>query len=62
MVQALSRWFVTAEARVCARAGQCGIWGGQSGTEKGFSSSSSVLPLSISFHQGSILIYHLEDE
>jgi hypothetical protein len=37
MAQAVSRWPVTAEARVRARVNPCGICGGQSGTEQVFS-------------------------
>jgi hypothetical protein len=48
MAQAFSRRPLTAEARVCP----CGICGGQSGTDTGFSPSSSLFYLSISFHSG----------
>jgi hypothetical protein len=43
MAQAASRRPLTAEARVRARSSPCGICGGQSGTETGFSLSPSVL-------------------
>jgi hypothetical protein len=44
MVQAVSRWPLTAESRVRARVNACGICGGQSGIGTGFSLSSSVFP------------------
>jgi hypothetical protein len=44
MAQVVSRRPLTAEAQVCAQVNQCGICGGQSGTGKGFSPSSSVFP------------------
>jgi hypothetical protein len=44
MTQVVSRRPLTAEARVRARVNPCGIFGGQSGTETGFSPSSSVFP------------------
>jgi hypothetical protein len=61
MAQAVSSQPLTTVARVCARVSSCGICGGQSGTGTDFL---RVLrfPLSISFHCGSILIYHLRDE
>jgi hypothetical protein len=44
MAQVVSRRPLTAEARVRARVNPCGICGGQSDTETGFSPSSSVFP------------------
>jgi hypothetical protein len=44
MTQAVSRRPLPAEARVRSRVGPCGICGGQSGTETGFSPSTSVFP------------------
>jgi hypothetical protein len=54
MAQAVSRRPLNAEARVRSRVSPCGICGGQSGTGTGFSPSTSVFSLSISFHRGSI--------
>jgi hypothetical protein len=44
MAQVISCRPVTADARVHARVNPCAICGGQSGTEIGFSPSSSVFP------------------
>jgi hypothetical protein len=44
MAQVVSRRPLTAVGRVRARFNLCGICGGQSGTETGFSPSSSVFP------------------
>jgi hypothetical protein len=44
MDQAVSRWSLTAEDWVQSRVGSCGICGGQSGIETGFSQSTSVFP------------------
>jgi hypothetical protein len=50
---------LTMEAKVFTWVSPCWICGGQSGTETGFSLSSSVFP-SVSFCRGPpILIYHL---
>jgi hypothetical protein len=59
MSQAVSRRPLTTEARVCARVSPCGICGGQSGTEAGNSSSSSVSPVNIIPLWLSTLIYPL---
>jgi hypothetical protein len=48
MAQVVSRWPLTKEAQV----NPCGIYGGQIGTETGFSPS-PLLFLSVSFHCGS---------
>jgi hypothetical protein len=44
MAQAVSRRSLTAEARIQSRVSPCGICGGQSGTETGFSRSTLVFP------------------
>jgi hypothetical protein len=44
MDQVVSRQPLTTEAWVRAQVNPCGIYGGQSGTGTGFSSSSSVFP------------------
>ena len=44
MAEAVSRRPLTAEARVRSRVSPCGIYGGRSGTETGFSPSTSVFP------------------
>jgi hypothetical protein len=47
MVSEVSRWLLTAEARVRDRLNLCGVYGGQSGTGTGLSHSYSVYPVSI---------------
>ena len=49
MAQAVSRWPVTAEARVRSRVSPCGICGGQSCSGTGFSTSTSVFPCQFHF-------------
>jgi hypothetical protein len=41
---AVSRRPLTSEGRVRSRVSPCGFLGGQSGTETGFSSSTSIVP------------------
>jgi hypothetical protein len=61
MAQAVSCQSLTAEARVRVRVNPCGICGGQSGSETGFSPS-SFSPVNIIPPSLSKLIYHLGDE
>lgn len=44
MSQVVSRWHLTAEARVRSQDSTYGICGEQSGAEKGFSPSNSAFP------------------
>jgi len=44
MVQAVSRWPVTAEVRIRSHSNSCEVNGGPSGTGTGFTPSTSVLP------------------
>jgi hypothetical protein len=62
MTQVVSCRRVTAEARVRARVISCGICCGQSGTGVGFSPEFFVYTLSVSFHQSTILTYHVGNE
>jgi hypothetical protein len=59
MAQVVSRWPLTAEARIRDRVNPCGICGGQTGTGTGSSPSSSVYPVNITFHRRSPNSYHL---
>jgi hypothetical protein len=59
---AVSRRPLTAEARVRTQADPYRICGGQSGTGTDSSYEIFGFPLSVSFHRGSILIYHLGNE
>jgi hypothetical protein len=61
MAQAVSRRPLTAEARVSARVNPCGICGDKVALGQVFHRVLRFLP-SISFHCGSILIYHLGDK
>ena len=56
MAEAVSRRRLTAEAQVRSQASTHEICGGHSGTGTHFSPSTSCFPLSVSFHQRSILI------
>jgi hypothetical protein len=62
MADAVSFRPLTAEVRVCAPVGPCGICGGLSGTGTGFCHSSSGFPVNIIPPSISILIFHLGDE
>ena len=56
MVPAVSLRRLITETHVRSHASPCEISGGQHGSGTGFSPSTSVLPLSVSFHQRSTLI------
>jgi hypothetical protein len=62
MAQAVSRRPLTAEARVRARVNPCGICGGQKWHWDRFFSEYFGFPLSVTFHRGSIVIYHMGEE
>ena len=57
VVQTVSLWPLTAEARARSQASPCGICEGQSGIGRDSSPSVSILPLSVLFHQCSNLIF-----
>jgi hypothetical protein len=58
----VSRWNLTAEARVSAQVSPCGIYDGQSGTGAGFSLSPSVFPIQYNSTAAPYsLMYHLGD-
>jgi hypothetical protein len=59
MAQVVSRWPLTAEARVRARVSPCEICGGQSGTGQVYLRVLRFSPVSISFHRRSPNSYHL---
>jgi uncharacterized RDD family membrane protein YckC len=62
MAQTVGRRPPTAEARIRARASPYGICGGIIGTGTGFFPEFFGFPLSVSFHQGSMLIYYPWEE
>ena len=47
VVQAVGVRSITEDARIQSQVSPCGIFGGQSGTGAGFSSSTSVSPVSV---------------
>jgi hypothetical protein len=55
----VSRWLLTAEARVQSQASQCGICGGQGGSGTGFSPSTSELPCQHRSTNAPYLFIHL---
>jgi hypothetical protein len=61
MAQAVSRQSLTAEARIRVWINPLGIYGEQSSTERGFSPSSSVFPVNMSFRRRSPNSYYLGD-
>jgi len=62
MAQAISRRPLTAEARVRVRVKPCGVCGGKSGTEIGFSPSSSVFSCQYNIPPSLFSSYHMRDE
>jgi hypothetical protein len=58
MVQAVSCHPLTIEARDHPQASMCGVFGGQSGSGRGISFEYFGFPLLVSFHPGSILLFH----
>jgi hypothetical protein len=62
MAEAASRWPLSAEARVRARASPCGICGEQSDIGTGLCTSSSVFPCQYHFTVALHIMYHVGDE